>query len=116
MKKISILCLIYKRLNPVYTIEKQLNEVYLTHQKISEEEASKRSLEMLKSVKIPNAESIMKQFPHQLSGGMREGRRILPSVHGRPDDLCPASGYAGRDETWGNPGSRASSAGSSEGM
>ena len=57
-------------LNPVYTIEKQLNEVYLTHQKISKEEASKKSLEMLNAVKIPNAKSIMKQYPHQLSGGM----------------------------------------------
>ena len=45
-------------LNPVYTIEKQLNEVYLTHQKISKEEASKKSLEMLNAVKIPNAKSI----------------------------------------------------------
>ena len=59
-------------LNPVYTIEKQLNEVYLTHQKISKEEASKKSLEMLNAVKIPNAKSIMKQYPHQLSGGMKQ--------------------------------------------
>ena len=58
-------------LNPVYTIEKQLNEVYLTHQKITKKEASEKSLEMLKAVKIPNPESVMKQFPHQLSGGMR---------------------------------------------
>ena len=53
-------------LNPVYTIEKQLNEVYLTHQKITKKEASEKSLEMLKAVKIPNPESVMKQFPHQL--------------------------------------------------
>ncbi len=62
-------------LNPVYTIEKQLNEVYLTHQKITKKEASEKSLEMLKAVKIPNPESVMKQFPHQLSGGMRQ--RVL---------------------------------------
>lgn len=71
-------------LNPVYTIEKQLNEVYLTHQKISKEEASKKSLEMLKSVKIPNAESIMKQFPHQLSGGMRQRVMIAMAMILRP--------------------------------
>ena len=59
-------------LNPVYTIEKQLNEVYLTHQKITKKEASEKSLEMLKAVKIPNPESVLKQFPHQLSGGMRQ--------------------------------------------
>ena len=64
-------------LNPVYTIEKQLNEVYLTHQKITKKEASEKSLEMLKAVKIPNPESVMKQFPHQLSGGMRQ-RVMIP--------------------------------------
>ena len=59
-------------LNPVYTIEKQLNEVYLTHQKITKKEASEKSLEMLKAVMIANPESVMIQFPHQLSGGMRQ--------------------------------------------
>ena len=65
-------------LNPVYTIEKQLNEVYLTHQKITKKEASEKSLEMLKAVKIPNPESVMKQFPHQLSGGMRQ--RVMSAM------------------------------------
>lgn len=65
-------------LNPVYTIEKQLNEVYLTHQKITKKEASEKSLEMLKAVKIPNPESVMKQFPHQLSGGMRQ--RVMIAI------------------------------------
>ena len=74
-------------LNPVYTIEKQLNEVYLTHQKISKEEASKKSLEMLNAVKIPNAKSIMKQYPHQLSGGMRQRVMIAMALSCSPSLL-----------------------------
>ena len=59
-------------LNPVYTIGNQLTEAILCHKKISKEEATQRAIEMLTKVGINNPEKRMKQYPHELSGGMRQ--------------------------------------------
>ena len=59
-------------LNPVYTIGQQLIEALLLHEKMTKQEAKVRAIEMLKLVKIPLAERRFDEYPHQLSGGMRQ--------------------------------------------
>ena len=59
-------------LNPVFTIERQLSEPFMIHQGLSKKEAREKSVEMLEKVKIPNPEAVVKQYPFQLSGGMRQ--------------------------------------------
>ena len=59
-------------LNPVYTIGNQLSEALLCHEKMEKKEAWNKSIEMLKLVGINNPEKRMKQYPHELSGGMRQ--------------------------------------------
>lgn len=59
-------------LNPVLTIGKQISEVLVLHQNMNESQAKAKAVELLKLVKIPEAESRVDQYPHQLSGGMRQ--------------------------------------------
>ncbi|MGC2873393.1 ABC transporter ATP-binding protein [Ihubacter sp. mB4P-1] len=59
-------------LNPVYTIGNQLVEALKCHQDISKAEAEERAIEMLTFVGINNPDKRMKQYPHELSGGMRQ--------------------------------------------
>ena len=59
-------------LNPVMTIGKQLVETITAHNKIDKKEAWERAEEMLKKVGIPSPAQRLKEFPHQLSGGMRQ--------------------------------------------
>jgi peptide/nickel transport system ATP-binding protein/glutathione transport system ATP-binding protein len=65
-------------LNPVFTIERQLTEGLRTHQSMSGEKARARALELLKLVRIPEPERRLKQYPHELSGGMRQ--RIVIAI------------------------------------
>lgn len=59
-------------LNPVFTIGDQIAEVLIFHQKFNEQEAWKRAVELLKQVGIPEPERRVKQYPHEMSGGMRQ--------------------------------------------
>ncbi|MDZ4085939.1 MAG: ABC transporter ATP-binding protein [Tabrizicola sp.] len=59
-------------LNPVFTIERQLTDGLMLHKGLSQSQASARALELLKSVRIPEPERRLKQYPHELSGGMRQ--------------------------------------------
>lgn len=59
-------------LNPVFTVGRQLTEGLRLHKGMTKKEAEARALELLKQVRIPEPERRLKQYPHELSGGMRQ--------------------------------------------
>ncbi|MDQ0156181.1 ABC transporter ATP-binding protein [Robertmurraya andreesenii] len=59
-------------LNPLFTIGNQLTEGIMLHKKVKKKAATRLGIDMLKLVGLPRAEEIMKEYPHQLSGGMRQ--------------------------------------------
>ena len=71
-------------LNPVFSIERQLSEPFIIHQGLSKKEAAEKSVDLLREVKIPNPEIVAKQYPHQLSGGMRQRVMIAMALACRP--------------------------------
>ncbi len=71
-------------LNPVFSVEKQIAETFVLHQGMSEKEALAKVPEILADVKIPNPEVVAKQYPHQLSGGMRQRVMIAMALACRP--------------------------------
>jgi len=74
-------------LNPVLRILPQMNEVLIEHDGLSFDEATPRSIEMLKSVGIPEPERRINDYPHQFSGGMRQRIMIAMALQCTPSLL-----------------------------
>ncbi len=71
-------------LNPVFTIERQISEPFMVHRGMNKKEAAAEAVKMLAAVKIPNPEVVAKQYPHQLSVGMRQRVMIAMALACKP--------------------------------
>jgi peptide/nickel transport system ATP-binding protein len=74
-------------LNPVLTVGKQLSETIIRHQKVTKQEALNKSIKMLELVGIPTPEKRINDYPHQLSGGMRQRVMIAIALSCDPELL-----------------------------
>lgn len=71
-------------LNPVYTVGEQIIEAILLHQEVSKDEARTIAREMLRLVGIPEPEKRLSEYPHELSGGMKQRAMIAMALACRP--------------------------------
>lgn len=67
-------------LNPVFRVGDQITEAIILHQKLSKAEANGKAIEVLKLIGIARAEEIMRSYPHELSGGMRQRMMIAMAI------------------------------------
>ncbi len=74
-------------LNPAFTVGDQISEAILRHAEVSQEEAKARTIELLRRVRIPSPEKRFDDYPHKLSGGMRQRAMIAMALSCSPDLL-----------------------------
>lgn len=74
-------------LNPVYTVGDQIAEMFFVHEGLSRRESMNRAVEMLRLVQIPAPEKRVSEYPHQLSGGMRQRAMIAMALSCNPEIL-----------------------------
>lgn len=74
-------------LNPVYTIGNQIVETIRKHKVIAKNVARQEAIELLKVVGFPRSEEVMNEYPHQLSGGMRQRAMIAMAISCEPKQI-----------------------------
>ena len=74
-------------LNPVLSLKRQLSEPFLIHRNMNKKQAARAGIEMLAAVHIPNPERVIREYPHHLSGGMRQRVMIAMALACRPKIL-----------------------------